>query len=201
MNTLAFLQSEVARLQKENRDLKTHLQRLYSTVRALSHLLDTLNRLTPDFDIYALLADVLDTALEAVDSTHGSLLLADEETGELVFVLVRGPFADRLTGERLQPGEGIAGWVHRHGQPVLVVDTHHDPRWSARIDRLTRFQTRTVLAVPLKTGERRLGVLEALNPRHGTPFTEEDRDMLMLVAQLAALVLDRADRLASASGG
>ncbi len=198
MNTLAFLQSENARLQKENRELKQQLQRLYGAVRALSYLLETWEQLTPDYDPYALLADVLDTALEAVDTDHGSLLLADEDTGDLVFVLVRGPFAETLTGQRLAPGEGVAGWAYQHAQPVLVTDAQHDPRWSARIDQLTRFQTRTVLAVPLIASGRRLGVLEAVNPRHGMPFSEADQDMLSLVAHLAALVLDRADRLSEA---
>lgn len=199
MNTLAFLQSENARLQRENRELKTQLQRLYAVVRTLSLLLDTLEHLTPDYDTHTLLAQVLDTALDAVNTDHGSLLLLDEDTGELVFVLVRGPFSERLTGVRLAPGEGIAGWALRYGEPVLVPDVRFDPRWTTRIDEYTQWQTHTVLAVPLISKGRKLGVLEALNPRHGMPFTEEDQGILMLVGQLAALVLDQADRLSSES--
>lgn len=195
MNTLSVLQGENARLQRENRELQTRLRRLYGALRAMDYLLDVLDDLTPNFDALALLADVLDAALQAVDTDHGSLLLADEKRGELVFVLVRGPFAQVLTEYRLPMSEGVAGWVYRTGETALVPDVRHDPRWSEAIDQVTHFLTQSVLAAPLVAGKRKLGVLEAVKPRGATPFSEDDASVLRLVARLGALVLDQADRL------
>lgn len=200
MNTLSVLQGENARLQRENRELKAQLRRLYGALRAMDYLLDVLDDLTPDFEALALLADVLDAALQAVDTDHGSLMLADEEQGELVFVLVRGPFAQALTGHRISMEEGIAGWVYQTGESALVPDVRHDPRWSDAIDQVTRFHTQSVLAVPLVAGKRKLGVLEAVKPKGAVPFGEDDASVLWLVARLGALVLEQADRLSGEEG-
>lgn len=200
MDTLTILQGENARLQRENRELKDQLRRLYAALRAMEQLLDVWDDLTPDFDPLSLLADVLDAALEAVDSDNGSLLLADEEAKELVFALVRGPYAPSLTGFRIPMDTGIAGWVYQTGRPALVPDVRRDPRWTDAIDQVTHYRTRSVLAVPLVAGGRKLGVLEAVNPRSGEAFTENDQSILSLVARLGALVLDKADRLSEEGG-
>ena len=200
-NTLSFLQSENARLHRKNQELEDQLHRLYSTFRALSRLLWAMDRLEPGFDAHRLVAAVLDAALAAVNTDHGSLLLADETTGELVFALVRGPAAPHLEGQRLAQGGGIAGWVYEHARPVLVPDVRLDPRWSARMDRHAHFQTRTLMCVPLLARRRCIGVIEALNPRHGLPFTEEDLTVLQLVGRVAALVLAEAERVAATEEG
>lgn len=196
-HTLTFLQGELTRLQRENTALQERLRRLYGTLRALNRLLWAMDRLEPGFDARRLVGAVLDAALAAVDTDNGSLLLVDEATGELVFALVRGPAAACLEGQRLAPGEGIAGWVYEHARPVLVPDVRLDPRWSARLDRQTQFETRTLMCVPLLARRHCLGVIEALNPRHGMPFTDEDLTVLQLVGRVAALVLAEAERVAA----
>ena len=68
-------------------------------------------------DLIDLLDDLLAAALAVVDASDGSLLLLDEDTEELVFAVVRGSARNQLTGFRLPPGKGIAGWVAgRYGE-------------------------------------------------------------------------------------
>jgi len=54
-----------------------------------------------------------------------SLLMVDEEKDELYFAIAVGAAAEVLSKERLKVGEGIAGWVARHGQLLIV------PMWRA----------------------------------------------------------------------
>ena len=98
---LRMLQIEVTRLKEENRELRSELAVLQSSIRALSALQDLIQRLTPTTDVLALLGDLLASVLTVVGATDGSLMLGDEETKELVFAVVHGQAKQRLTGYRL----------------------------------------------------------------------------------------------------
>jgi len=188
------LEDENARLKDENRALRGELIRLRHAIRALRDLQEGLNAITPDSDVFELINRVLSGALEAVDSENGSLMLLDEETGELAFVEVQGQFREVLTGYRLPPGIGVAGWVVANRKPELIPDVRREPRFSPIVDQATGFRTLSLICVPLIHGERVLGAIEAVNTRSGGPFTQGDLDIMLLVAHLATLALVRAER-------
>ncbi|HET7011142.1 MAG TPA: GAF domain-containing protein [Anaerolineales bacterium] len=198
-NPMHMLQLEVARLKDENRGLRDEIALLHSSIRALSALQDLIERLSPKTPIIDLLDDLLRSVLMVVGASAGSLLLVDEDTGELVFAVVHGPARERLTGYRLPRGQGIAGWVVSHRQPQVVHDVRTDPQFSPLVDETFDFQTRSLAALPLLDGDRVLGVIEALNKSSDREFTQVDNDLLKVVAQLAAAALVRAEALTSAS--
>jgi sigma-B regulation protein RsbU (phosphoserine phosphatase) len=193
---IRFLQLEATRLREENRELRDELTVLRSSVRALSALQDLIQRITPSTDVIALIDDLLASALTVLGASDGSLLLLDEDTGELVFAVVHGQARDRLTGYRLPPGKGIAGWVADNMEPLVVQDVTNDPRFYAEVDETFGFQTRTLACVPLLEGDRVLGVIEAINKVSDREFSAEDHDLLMVVAQLASLAIMRAESFA-----
>lgn len=197
-DTIRSLQHELVRLRDENRSLKEEVAFLHSSIRALSALQDVVQRLTPDMNLLSFLDDLLASALAVVGARDGSLLLQDEETGELAFAVVHGEARDRLTGHRLPPGQGIAGWVVQNKMPQVVADVHQDPRFYPDIDETFGFQTRSLACVPLLDGNRVLGVIEAINKVSERPFTPVDHDLLMVVAQLAATTILRAEAFAAA---
>ncbi len=194
-----FLQLEVGRLRDENRELKEELALLRSSVRALNTLQDIIQRLTPETDIIPYLDDVLGSALAVLRASDGSLLLLDEDSGELVFVVVHGEARDRLTGYRLPPGRGIAGWVAARKKPLIVRDVRSDPRFYAQIDETFGFVTRSLACVPLLDEERVLGVIEAVNKVSDRDFSDEDQDLLLLLAQLASVAITRAESFQEAT--
>ena len=193
---LRSLQLEIGRLREENRKLKEELTVLRSSVRALSALQDIIQRLTPQADVMALLDDLLASALVVMGADDGSLLLLDEEAGTLVFAVVRGQMRQRLTGYRMPQNQGIAGWVVASKKPHVVRDVRLDPRFSPLVDETFGFRTRSLACVPLLDGERVLGVIEALNKTSDREFTDDDHDLLKIVAQLAAVAIARADTYA-----
>ncbi len=196
-----FLQLEANRLRDENRELREELTILRSSVRILSALQDLIQRLTPETDVIAMLDDLLASALTVLGASDGSLLLIDEDTGELVFAVVHGEARERLTGYRMPPGKGIAGWVAVNRNPQVVRDVRNDPRFYPRVDETFGFQTRTLACVPLLDGERVLGVIEAINKVSDREFSPEDHDLLMIVAQLAAVAIARAETFAEEQAG
>jgi diguanylate cyclase (GGDEF)-like protein len=139
---------------------------------------------------------VLRRLLEGLDRLLGpsnwSVLLADETTRDLVFVLVRSEVDRALIGQRLKAGEGVAGWVATRGQTLLLPDVRSDPRFSPRMDEVTRFATRSILAVPLRTGERVIGVIEVINALDERQFTPADVEILEAFADFAAVAVNNA---------
>lgn len=188
-----FLQMEVARLTDENSDLKEEVAVLRSSVRALSALQDLIQRITPTTDVLVLLDDLLASAIAAVGASDGSLLLKDEDTNELVFAVVHGEARDRLTGYRMPPGKGIAGWVAENKRPLVLTNVRSDPRHYPKVDEAFGFHTRSLACVPLLDGERVLGVLEAVNKNYDREFNDTDHDLLMVVAHLASVAMVRAE--------
>jgi GAF domain-containing protein len=90
---------------------------------------------------------------------------------------------------RLQVGgQGVIGWVAGAGQPLLVPDVSQDPRylpWPANI------QTRSEMAVPLKTKSGTIGVLNVESDRLNA-FDESDLAVVQALANQAAIAVENA---------
>ena len=194
-DSLKFLKEEAARLTQENHDLRQELTGLRQAARALSSLYYVSQHITPNVDVLKLLGDILDSALAGLNASDGSLMLVDEETGDLVFSVVRGYSAGRLEGYHLPKGRGIASWVAAQRQPQIVRDVRRDPRFYPQVDEAFGFNTRSMVCVPVYLDDGRLlGVIEVLNKVSDKEFTQEDVDLLLIVAQLAATAMRRAER-------
>src|SRR5436309_3011736 len=155
----------------------------------LASLIEISRLLTSAVDLDHLLSLILKTSSPLVGSEDSSLLLLDPATQELVFVMAQGSVSDKLKMVRLKPGEGIAGWVVQHGKPLLVHDVERDPRFTSKIDKMTGFRTKAILAVPLQDHGRTVGVIEVLNPDKDRKFNEEDRELLTAYAAHAAVAI------------
>jgi len=87
---------------------------------------------------------------------YWSLLLIEDDTERLKFEIVMGVDAEKLVAFSLEPGEGIAGWVCQNGVPLVIEDVRYDKRFSARVDELLGFTTRSVVCVPLLNGKNKI---------------------------------------------
>ena len=142
------------------------------------------------------LENVLRRLLEGLDKLLGpskwSLLLSEPPAGDLVFTLVRGEVDQALIGRRLKRDEGVAGWVATRGQTLLLPDVSKDPRFSPRMDQAIGFNTRSLLAVPLRTGDQIVGVIEVVNALDEREFTTADVEILEAFADFAAVAIGNA---------
>ena len=189
---IRFLQQENMRLRDENRLLSEEADCLRRYIRALQRLQETVERFTPEQEILALLDQTLRCALALLDADDGSLVLINEETDELVFVLVHGTVREKALGYRFDRRQGIAGWVAEHLEPAIVDNVRADPRFFPDIDEVFGFVTVSLVAVPLAARGKVLGVIEVINRRSGEPFTEDDASLLSVLATLSASALDYA---------
>jgi len=189
---IRFLQQECTHLQDENQLLISEVHALRRYIKALQELQMTVQHFTPEQDVLALLGETMGCAMTLLDATDGSLMLIDEETNELVFVLVRGSVGETLPGYRFDRRQGIAGWAAEHVEPVIVNNVRTDPRFLPQVDEGVGFETRSLVAVPLAARGRVLGVIEVVNKRSGEDFTDDDASLLSILATLSASALDYA---------
>ncbi len=148
--------------------------------------------LTSSLDLKEILNVVMEQISALLQPKNWSLLLLDEEKEELRFEIAVGEAAHRLKGLSLKVGEGIAGWVAREGKPLLVPDVSLDPRFSDKFDKVSKFKTRSVVCVPLKTRGKSLGVIELVNKVEDESFGEEDLLLLTTLADYTAIAIENA---------
>jgi GAF domain-containing protein/CheY-like chemotaxis protein len=189
-----------ARLRRERDTLTEQLltsnQELEQRVRQLTALYEVGKGLASILDLDELLDVILQKAGRVLRVSVASILLLDEQSGELVFRSVMGKDAQALIGMRLAPGQGIGGWVAERGEPLLVHDVQSNPHHSPLFDEITGFVTESILCVPLMVKGHLIGVVEALNkPQPG--FTEDDLALLRSLAASAAVAIENARLFAS----
>lgn len=195
--TIRHLQQENIRLRSDNSYLRDYVERLQHALTALVNLQHSIEKITVETNIFHLIHNILNSALDAVESDDGSLLLLDEETGELVFVEVIGKFRERLLNYRLPQGVGVAGWVVENKTPKLVENTSFDTSFSPVVDKYTGMKTTSLICIPLIDGERRLGAIEAVNTKSGRAFNQSDLEVMQLVGRLASTAIVEAEKAAS----
>src|SRR5574337_1589496 len=148
--------------------------------------------LTSSLDLKEVLNIVMEKISELLHPKNWSLLLLDEETGELKFEILVGKGAEKIKDLRLKPGEGVAGWVAREKKPLLVPDVHADPRFSKKADELSHFTTQSIICVPLLTRGKCLGVIELINKVEDEGFVEDDLLILTTLADFTAIAIENA---------
>jgi PAS domain S-box-containing protein len=121
----------------------------------------------------------------------GSLLMLDEETDELVFVMTLEAGEEKLFGVRIPRGVGIVWSVAESQQYDIVHDVHSDPRFHKLVSDSVGYEVHTILCVPIVVKGRTIGVIELLNKRDGK-FTEEEARHLTRMAATIGVAIENA---------
>ncbi|MET4674023.1 GAF domain-containing protein [Streptomyces sp. PvR018] len=150
-----------------------------------------------------LLQSVVDVARAIFGAAASSVLLLDEEADELVFRAVSGEGQEFLVGRRFPAGRGIAGWVATSGEPMVVDDLAADPSFDRSLAESTAYVPNSLMAAPLISDARVLGVLEVLDASPQARSSVRELDLLAMFARQAAAALRviTPDPLAVASAG
>ncbi len=171
-----------------NAQLFADSQRQLEATRALA---ETARAVTASLQLDEVLQRILTETTRSLDCEGASLALVDAETGELEFRNALGGAAEKIIGLKLQKGEGIAGWVAEHDEPLVVPDVSADERFYSGADEEAGYETRTIAAVPISVQRRIIGVLEAVNPRSHN-FSPLHLELLRSIAGLAGTAINHA---------
>ena len=143
-------------------------------------------------DLVDVLSLIMKYANIVTDAAASTLMLLDDKTGELVFSVPTGPNAEELKDIKIPPGVGVAGWVAKNQQYVLVEDAKKDPRFYSQIDYMTGAETKSLLCVPMRAKRKLIGVLEVINKNNKACFTEDDALLLNIFSHQAAIAIENA---------
>jgi len=174
---------ELAEAIKELTAERDHVEALYRITRDLGISLD-LDRV---------LIQALALINEAVGVEHGSIMLLDHESGNLIYRAALGrdkplPRGGKMTDFR--KGVGLAGWVLEHQEPASIEDVAKSKRWIVRPGQ--ERVSKSALAVPLAVGEDVLGVLLLHHPQPGY-FTETHLKLVSAAASQVAASINNAE--------
>ncbi|MCU0606119.1 MAG: GAF domain-containing protein [Candidatus Edwardsbacteria bacterium] len=148
------------------------------------------------------LPDVLDLAVtiisQLVPADYLSIMLWDPSRQWLSIKAARGLDQRTVRDARFRPGQGLAGWVAQHGQPVITEDLRRDPRFQS-IGQAEDIGP--AISVPLLSGDKVLGVLNIDNrASHRAAFTQEHLQLALTMGGTIALAIERAELVASLDG-
>ena len=165
------------------------IMRLMTTNERIDHLerlLEVVRGLTTAPDLESFLQTIISEATELTDSELASILEYDETAEELRFLAMHWFQRDLLRPMGVPLEGSAAGWVYSRRQPLIIQDAKVDQRHFKVVDRVTRHETHSLVAVPLMVRGEVVGVLEALNKKDRAHYTEEDLTILETLAALAA---------------
>ncbi|MFN2167219.1 MAG: GAF domain-containing protein, partial [Anaerolineae bacterium] len=170
---------------------------LYQSMQDRATELATLNEVSravsSSLDLEGIPVLIMKKVVDLLAVEAGSLLLVDQEVGDLVFkVALRGGEYEFLLGRRHPMGQGIVGCVAETGESQIVNDAQSDPRWDNKVDQDTGFVTETILCVPMISRDKVIGVIEVINHCDGRPFTDTEAWLLEAFAAQAAIAIENA---------
>lgn len=154
-------------------------------VRDLETLQKIGRALTTSLDLDHVLGQVVEAAVSLTSAEEGSLLLLDEQTGELIMRAAKN-FDDQFVRTfRIRSEDSLAGQVMRTGQPILIgADAPQKIK--------TAYLVRSLIYIPLRLHEQIVGVLGVDNRTGGRVFSESDLGPLTMLADYAAIAIENA---------
>jgi transcriptional regulator with GAF, ATPase, and Fis domain len=135
------------------------------------------------------LAAIAGAAATVMHTEAASVIMLDKVRKKQVFRAAVGDCADQLIGMEYDQDAGISGMVLRTGRDTIVDDVTSERTHFKEIDMISGFHTRNVLAAPLINKGETLGVVEVLNAAGAKRFDDEDRQLVLVFANLAAIAV------------
>jgi PAS domain S-box-containing protein len=166
--------------------------------KRVTRMNEALYRVAKALPRYQSLNERLEFIIKEVQDIIGlrgaSVILHDERKNEFFFreaVYEDGETDKRIKEIRFPADKGVAGYVFRTGKPLIVPDYPNSPYFFGQVDEKSGYRTKNMLDVPIRTPDRIIGVLCAVNKKDGE-FDEDDLELLSAIASTVASPIENA---------
>lgn len=188
-----FTQELEGRVQERTRELALANEDLTLERDRVEVLFRITSELSSSLDLDRVLNRALELVVDAVGAPHGSVLLLDQQSDQLILRALKGPASHLPPGGRptaFRRNEGLSGWVATNRQPIIVPDLWQDERWLQVGDNVREF--RSGLVAPLQVGEDVLGAIMVLHSQLNY-FTEQHLRLVTAAATQVATAINNAE--------
>jgi diguanylate cyclase (GGDEF)-like protein len=151
--------------------------------------------LTSTLDLNSILRIILEYMERFIEADLWALLMVDPKRQDLYYASANGGEDPRLAGMRVKIGEGLAGWVAKHGETLIIPEAAADPRLAAAT-RGQAFTVRSAIGLPIRGRKGTHGVLEIFNP-HLDEQSDYTIAFLHILVDYAAIAIENAQDVAS----
>lgn len=167
-------------------------EQLEGMIRELNYLHQVSQRISQKKEIDVLLHEIMESCKEVTNSEASSLLIYDEKENNLYFEVALGDKGDEVKKIVCNMGEGIAGWVALHREPLLVQDCYADPRFNPDYDKQTGFRTKSMICVPMLVENKLVGVIQVINRKDGKSYSDRDLNLFQILATQCGISIENA---------
>ena len=177
------LRNTIGKEQMELEDMGTRLSEISEMFRVSTSL-----NLQLPLDV--ILEIIVRRVVSTLGAQQASVMIYDPDSGVLETRASYGLESEFARHAKRRIGEGIAGWVAEHKQAVLLGPDDAGPlgQHYKRNRNIT-----SALSLPIRVGDRLVGVLNVNRINHPEPFREHHRDILRMFAEHVGSVVERAE--------
>ena len=130
--------------------------------------------------------NMLEEITRIINAQRATIFLINPDTNELEAAAALGIEKELL---KFDYRKGIAGSVFTTGVSLNIDCKTDKVRFSEEIDRVTGFQTKSIICAPIHNREEKIiGVIEILNKRNEDRFTAEDEKTMKVLALICSSV-------------
>jgi DNA-binding response OmpR family regulator/putative methionine-R-sulfoxide reductase with GAF domain len=175
---------------------------LYEESQLQAQQLSTVNHIArttvSSLDLGRTVQAVVRSLKESLHVEAATLVLLNEESGELVFEILVRDEVEESRRLRAKVGQGIVGWVIQNKQSLRVNDVSQEPRCYPDLDRPHGYYAHSILCAPLTVSSKVIGAIEAVNklddqmPNGRGQFTDRDEELLRGAAAFVAMAIENA---------
>ena len=149
-----------------------HLGAKFATIKDLEQLVSS---------------SIVREVVQLLNADRGTVYLLSDDSREIYSLIALGTEMREI---RFSVDKGIAGYVARTGRALNIPDAYQDDRFNPDFDKKTGYRTRSVLAAPMTDAQgHRVGVIQVINKKDGTAFTNEDEEFLTTIGAEAATAI------------
>ncbi|MFC1941719.1 HD domain-containing phosphohydrolase [Chloroflexota bacterium] len=139
--------------------------------------------------IQPLISTIMLIARQAIKASASSILLSEEAGKKLIFIFADGPIGPKMSRLKISKQSGIAGWVARNNEPLIVHDVYNSKYFNKFSDEITGYRTNSVICVPMVVNYNVIGVVQVVNKLNGE-FNEKDLQILKVVSNSVARLIE-----------
>ena len=157
-------------------------------VRELSALNELAFAVSSSIELKTLLQVALDKAVAVTGAESGSIMLLEDDHKVLKIAVSRGLDRKIAASTRVHVGDGVAGWVAEHLEPIMLPGKHDvDVR-----NELFRDDIGSALCTPITSRDALIGVLCVNRASSSQPFAEENLHVVTSFARQLGVAIENA---------